>query len=76
MCTDLLPLLDSYLDGELSGPEQLEVEARLAHCPDVASAYAQKAAVRDGIRQRLRAVEPPARLYQRIAAMLAAERPE
>ncbi len=76
MCNDLLPLLDSFLDRELPAAERLGVEAQLARCPDLASAYAHEAAVLDGIRRHLRAVEPPARLYRRIAAMLAAAQAE
>ena len=50
-CTRAQALISAAADGELTGPEQQELQAHLAACPECRAAYDQTMAIRDAFAQ-------------------------
>ncbi len=72
-CRTMAPALDTYLDGELSAPQIVEVETHLNQC----TPCRERVALDRSMRATLRKVVPlraPSSLRERMAAAMAAER--
>lgn len=69
-CTNILPRLTAYLDGELPGDEGSVVRGHLRECAECRQVARDEAALRDGLRQ-LVPVDPPASLWAGVQAQLA-----
>ena len=70
-CTNIVPRLTAYLDGELAGDEGSVVRGHLRECAACRQVARDEAALRDGLRQ-LAPVDPPASLWAGVQAQLAA----
>ncbi|MEO7734403.1 MAG: anti-sigma factor [Kofleriaceae bacterium] len=70
-CTNILPRLTAYLDGELPGDDGSVVRGHLRECAACRQVARDEAALRDGLRQ-LVPVDPPASLWAGVQAQLAA----
>ena len=66
-CEEVLRRLDDYLDRELSEEEARLVKAHLETCAQCASEYGFEASVLEGLRGKLRRIEAPADLRDRVA---------
>ncbi len=81
-CAELSRALDAYLDGELAGPEQAEVDVHLAACSTCRDQVEVAGRVRSALRARLRSAlgagslagHAPEELRERIHLALVGER--
>jgi anti-sigma factor (TIGR02949 family) len=73
-CEEMLRRLDDYLDRELSPAEIQRVEHHLHDCEACAREFGFEASVIRAVRTKLREVEVPATLLDRVAMSLARER--
>lgn len=74
-CAQVFERLSEYLDGELSGPERVLVEAHLTDCEACAATNGELRATVETLRSHLRAAsEAPAALKDRLRTLLAGER--
>ncbi len=69
-CEEVFRRLDDYVDRELSPEETRLVEAHLETCAQCASEYAFEGGVLDGLRRKLRRIEAPADLRDRVTRAL------
>jgi anti-sigma factor RsiW len=74
-CAAVLPLLEPYLDGELSPAEAARVREHLARCPGCAAELRLAEAIQRGLRQ-LPALDAPPAVLMRVRATARAEMPE
>jgi anti-sigma factor RsiW len=74
-CVAVLPLLEPYLDGELSPAEAARVREHLAHCPGCAAELRLAEAIQAGLR-RLPALDAPPAVLMRVRAAALSETPE
>ncbi len=74
-CAVVLPLLEPYLDGELSPAETARVREHLARCPDCAAELRLAEAIQRGLRQ-LPALDAPPAVLMRVRAAALSEMPE
>lgn len=72
-CGELEPNVDSYLDGEFAAPERLELEAHLTECPSCLRLVENQRALKNTLRQGLRAPLMPTALRQNICTLLDGE---
>lgn len=72
-CAKTFERLDDYLDRELSPDEIASVEAHLEHCAVCAAEYRFESTVITQIRSKLKHLQAPPELLQRIALKLALE---
>jgi anti-sigma factor RsiW len=72
-CRILSPALDTYLDGELSPPQVVEVETHLAQCACCRERVALDRALRTSMKQ-IPPLRAPASFRDRMRAVMAAER--
>ncbi len=75
-CEEMLRRLDDYLDRELSPEEIVRVEEHLQDCEACIREFGFEARVLDAVRAKLRDVEVPQTLADRVAMSLARERAE
>ena len=73
-CEEMLRRLDDYLDRELTPDEVHRVEHHLQGCEACAREFGFEASVVRAVRAKLRQVEIPASLLDRVAMSLARER--
>jgi anti-sigma factor (TIGR02949 family) len=73
-CEEMLRRLDDYLDRELSPEEIIRVEAHLQDCEACAREFGFEANVIHAVRAKLRPVDVPASLLDRVALAVARER--
>jgi anti-sigma factor (TIGR02949 family) len=73
-CEEMLRRLDDYLDRELSADEICRVEEHLETCEACAREFGFEASVINVVRAKLRQVEMPDTLVDRVATSLASER--
>lgn len=70
-CEEVFRRLDAYLDRTL-GPEDLaRIEEHLAECASCAGEYRFETQLLDGLRERLRRIDLPPGVLDRISASLA-----
>jgi mycothiol system anti-sigma-R factor len=72
-CRALAPALDTYLDGEMSPSQIIEVEAHLAQCPPCRERVALDRATRISLRREA-TLKAPESLRDRLQKKMAAER--
>jgi len=72
-CEEINPLLDAYLDGELEGTLQPEVQKHLNSCPVCKKEVEATAGFRSLVRTTMPAYKAPAELKARIRASLREE---
>lgn len=72
-CEEVFARLDDFLDRELSPDEMRIVQAHLDTCGDCAGEYRFEAGVLEGVRQKLRRLDAPSGLLERISALIAEE---
>jgi anti-sigma factor (TIGR02949 family) len=73
-CEEMLRRLDDYLDRELSPDETRRVEEHLKECEACIREFGFEASVVRAVREKLRDVEVPESLLDRVALSLARER--
>ncbi len=73
-CEEMLRRLDDYLDRELSPAEIRRVEEHLQDCEACAREFGFEASVIRAVRTKLRQVDVPETLLDRVAMSLARER--
>jgi anti-sigma factor (TIGR02949 family) len=73
-CEEMLRRLDDYLDRELSADETRRVEEHLRDCEACVREFGFEASVVKTVRAKLRDVEVPDTLLDRVAMTLARER--
>jgi anti-sigma factor (TIGR02949 family) len=73
-CEEMLRRLDDYLDRELTPKEMRKAEEHLATCEACAREFGFEASVIRAVRAKLRQVEVPPTLMDRVAMSLARER--
>lgn len=73
-CEEMLRRLDDYLDRELSPDETRRVEEHLKECEACIREFGFEASVVRAVREKLRDVEVPDSLLDRVALSLARER--
>ena len=73
-CEEMLRRLDDYLDRELSAEEIVRVEEHLQECEACIREFGFEANVIRAVRTKLRQVEVPQSLMDRVAMSLARER--
>ena len=73
-CEEMLRRLDDYLDRELSPEEIVRVEEHLRDCEACTREFGFEASVIRSVRAKLRQVEVPRSLMDRVAMSLARER--
>jgi len=73
-CEEVFRRLDDYVDRELAPAEMRRVREHLEACAACASEYAFEAGVLDELRQKLRRLDAPSDLLERITARLAGVR--
>jgi anti-sigma factor (TIGR02949 family) len=73
-CEEMLRRLDDYLDRELTPDETRRVEEHLKDCEACAREFGFEASVISAVRAKLREVEVPDTLLDRVAISLARER--
>ena len=73
-CEEMLRRLDDYLDRELSAEEIVRVEEHLQECEACIREFGFEASVIRAVRAKLREVEVPQSLADRVAMSLARER--
>ena len=73
-CREAFARLEDYVDRELSPDEVRLVEEHLAVCEVCASEFSFEARVLGAVREKLRQIELPGRLKERVARLIAAER--
>jgi anti-sigma factor (TIGR02949 family) len=73
-CEEMLRRLDDYLDRELSPDETRRVEEHLTECEACIREFGFEASVVRAVREKLRDVEVPESLLDRVALSLARER--
>jgi anti-sigma factor (TIGR02949 family) len=73
-CEEMLRRLDDYLDRELTPDEMRKAEEHLATCEACASEFGFEANVIRAVRAKLRQVDVPQTLMDRVATSLKRER--
>ena len=73
-CEEMFRRLDDYLDRELSEREMELARGHLETCAVCAREHAFESVVLDEIRQRVRRIDVPTEMMERIVVALAAER--
>jgi anti-sigma factor (TIGR02949 family) len=73
-CEEMLRRLDDYLDRELTPDEIRRVEEHLKDCEACAREFGFEASVITAVRAKLRQVDVPDTLLDRVAMSLARER--
>jgi anti-sigma factor (TIGR02949 family) len=73
-CEEMLRRLDDYLDRELTADEIRRVEEHLEDCEACIREFGFEANVITAVREKLRDVEVPQTLIDRVAMSLARER--
>ena len=72
-CQEALEKLHAYLDRELTGAEQREVETHLATCPDCSSMFQFESGMLRLVGSHCRATQAPITLQQRVRVMIQTE---
>jgi anti-sigma factor (TIGR02949 family) len=70
-CEDTFRRLEDYVDRELSPEEMARVERHLETCADCTAEYAFQASMLHELRARIRRIEIPAGLFERVSTRLA-----
>lgn len=73
-CQETFRRLDDYLDRELTPAEQATVARHLEQCAMCAGEFAVEGDLLDMLKEKLRRIQAPQGLMDRIAARLAEER--
>ena len=73
-CEEMLRRLDDYLDRELSAQEITRVEEHLQDCEACIREFGFEASVLSAVRVKLRQVDVPASLLERVSLAVARER--
>lgn len=69
-CKEVLRRLNDYLDRELTSAEMRMVEVHLATCTACASEHRFEAAVIDEVRRKLRRIDVPASVIDKVTGAL------
>ncbi len=72
-CREAFDRLEEFLDRELSAEETRRVEDHLEHCVNCAREFRFEAGILDGVRARLRRIQVPDQLADRISHALRLE---
>lgn len=71
-CEEVVRRLNDYLDRELSAAEMTMMQEHLDTCAQCASEYAFEVSVLDELKRKLRRIEVPQSLVDKVDAILAA----
>lgn len=75
-CEEVFRRLDDYLDRTLSAEERRQIRAHLRVCAECAAEYRFEDTVLTEVRDKLRRIQMPPGLLERIAARLVSADPE
>jgi anti-sigma factor (TIGR02949 family) len=75
-CEEVFRRLDDFVDRELTAEETRRVEEHLETCEACASEYAFEVSLIRSVREKLRHIDVPESLLERVSTTLARERVE
>jgi anti-sigma factor (TIGR02949 family) len=75
-CDEAIARLDDYLDRELSTDEMALVREHLSTCAHCAEAYAFEGSVLEDLKGKLRRIDLPASVTDKVRSILADHEPE